>query len=557
MNCKQISKYIVKIPLLAFIMLMTGCYDTAWENHLTEDQLLKLNLTDAIELNAELSTFSSMLKKTGYDEVLKMPNSLTVFAPTNAAWSGIDTTDVDQMRKLVGTLIIYKSYTTENDELYKSIKSINGKNIVYDSGLQTFNGAKIITSDICVANGVIQITDKIVERKNNIWEFLTDKTDNLQYQFINSLNTKVMDPDKSIATGVDPATGKIKYDTVWKNINNFLQKYPIDNEDSVYTYVVVENTGFNMLYNKYKNYFKMNTDAQTDSTTRFNVCQDFVFKGRIDITKSDTLTNVDGVKVPVKNATILETYNTSNGRVYVINESNIRLKDKIKPIYIEGEAYNKATDASLVFTRYKRWAMGGYDVALAGGESQTDTLYSHLTGLKDSIVTKTYFINANLVANVANFYLEYKTKVNSANYDVYYVAYDDIADHFDPSYTNFGVYRVIQKLFFSMPGAKVLDYGITDNTRGVANNYLGDSRCFIGEGKAGVKELTKLKQWNLFTPTQIRNTRVSTSDADVMTVPKTGELTMWLCNTARSNASSRQGLLFLDYILLVPRIIEE
>ena len=213
------------IPVLALSMLMSGCYENAWENHVTQDKLLKSDLVEAISTKLELSTFYAMLKKTGYDQLLKTSNDFTVFAPTNTAWSGVDTTNVDKMTKLVGTLIVYKSYFTDDANLYKKVTSVNGKNIFYDVSTQSFNGAKIITADIRSANGVIQITDKIVERKNNIWEYLSENTDYLQYNYINSLNSRIMDPEKSVAVGVD-AAGKIKYDTVWKNINNFLQKYP-------------------------------------------------------------------------------------------------------------------------------------------------------------------------------------------------------------------------------------------------------------------------------------------------------------------------------------------
>ena len=108
-----------------------------------------------------------------------------------------------------------------------------------------------------------------------------------------------------------------------------------------------------------------------------------------------------------------------------------------------------------------------------------------------------------------------------------------------------------------MPGANALKHGIVDNTRGVANNYLGEARCFVGEGLAGKHEVTKLKQWNLIPITQLLDSPVETPGSDVVNVSRTGTMTMWLTNTARSTTASRQGLLFLDYILLVPRITEE
>jgi uncharacterized surface protein with fasciclin (FAS1) repeats len=582
MNNKYIARWIILIPVLVLTLLMNGCYDSSWDNHVSQDDMSGNNLAQAISKRPELSIFYAILKRTNYVNVLnsettnyldllKSGNSFTVFAPTNAAWAGIDTTNVDQLRKLVGSLIVYKSYFTTDNSFYKSIKTISGKNIFFDTGTQTFNGAKIISSDIRTGNGVIQITDKIVERRNNIWEYLSGKTAYEQYSFINSMNTKVMDFDKSVAIGVD-ISGRTLYDTVYKNINNFLLKYPIDNEDSLNTYIVVENESFNNSYSKYNNstmqYFRMNTDAQTDSLTRFNVCQDYVFKGIVDITKQDSLTNADGVKVSVRNAVITDTYNCSNGRIYVVKELTVRLKDKFKPIKIEGENFTNAYDRNYVLTRYKISASGQHDVVLACAERQTDTLYRKTTGLKDSIVSKNYYINSSMIENTQNFYIEYKVNVNSANYDVYYVAYDDIPDHFDPTYQNFGVFRVIQKLYMSMPGDLPLAYGrmvdpaglVGDNTHAVLNNYLGNTRCFVGSGRAGVKELTKLTQWNTVNPTQIISTPISTfqdATADELQVSKTGTLTMWLCNSARSTESNYQGLLFLDYILLVPRVTEE
>jgi len=582
MNNKYIAKWLIYIPVLVLTLLMSGCYDSSWDSHVSSDKISGNNLASVISTRPELSVFFHMLKKTNYInvinsdttnylDILKSGNSYTVFAPTNTAWAGVDTTNVDQLRKLIGSLIVYKSYFTADNAFYKSIKSINGKNIFYDSGTQTFNGAKIISSDIRTGNGVLQITDKIVERRNNVWEYLSGKTAYQQFLFINSLNAKVMDLTKSVSVGVDKS-GRTLYDTVYKNINNFLLKYPLDNEDSLNTYVVVENESFNNLYSKYNNptmkYFRMNTNAQTDSLTRFNVCQDFVFKGIVDITKQDSLTNADGVKVSVKNAVVTETYNCSNGRIYVVKDLTVKLKDKFKPIRIEGENFTNATDRNFVFTRYKVSASGQRDVVLSCGETQSDTLYRKTTGIRDSVASKSYYINSSLVANTQNFYIEYKVNVNSANYDVYYVAYDDIADHFDPTYRRFGVYKIIQKLYMSLPGAAPLSYGTlvdpqglaADNKSAVLNNYLGSARCFVGSGRAGVKELTKLTQWNLVSPTQLISSAIPTDQnptADLLQVTKNGTLTMWLCNSARSTTAKYQGLLFLDYILLVPRITEE
>lgn len=557
MNKLKIQKLGLGIALLAAVL--TACQDSSWDKHMgpSGDQ----NLMELISSRSELSVFARMLRKTGYDQLVQRSGSFTVFAPGNAAWAGVDTTNVDALTKRIGTLIAYNSYFTDNDQLYVSVTSVNGKNIFYDAGTQTFNGAKIVVADIPASNGALQITDKLVQRNENIWDYVSTLTSSEQFVFINSLNKRVMDMEKSVPTGVYP-NGKTKYDTAWKNINNFLQRLPVDNEDSVFTYVIINNAAFNTLYTKYRPYFSSTSTARTDSATRYNVSSDLLFRGIVDITAADTLVNVNGVKVPLSGVQVQEVYAASNGRVYRVDQVSIPLKEKIKPVKIEGEKFYSAFDRNYVFTRYKRWASGERDVVLSSGATQSDTLWRKVpvapdtVSRRDSVASKTYFINSGLVANVANFYIEYKIPVNSAAYDVYYVAYDDIADHFDPTYRNFGVYNVEQKLFVSMPGAPVLKHGTADNTRGVANNYLGESRCFVGQTKAGVHELTKLRQWTLDPTSQLLSAPITAADAEVMNVSRAGTMTVWLTNTARSNAASRQGLLFLDYLLLVPRINE-
>ena len=555
------SRYLLLIGLVAAMACFTSCHESAWEEHLVV-KTTNESLMDLISSRSDLSVFAQLLQKTGYDAVVGGAGSYTVFAPSNAAWVGVDTTDVNGLRALIGVLIVHNTYFSDNQQLYVMISAVNGKNIFFDAATNSFNGATIVDADMAAANGVLHITNQLVERRENIWEYLSTFTTSEQFKYINQLNTRVMDMEKSVPTGVYP-DGKTRYDTAWMNRNQFLEGYPLDNEDSVFTYIIVDNPAFEALHTKYEPYFKSTTAVKTDSVTRFNVTSDFVFRGIVDISAVDTLVNANGVKVPVGSAIIKKVYSASNGRVYHIDQSNIRLKDKIKPVKIEGENFHSAFDRNFVFTRYKRWASGERDVVLSSAATQTDTLWRKVplppdtVPMRDSVATKTYFINSGLVANVANFYIEYKVPVNSTAYDVYYVAYDDITDHSDHSYRNFGVYRVEQKLFASMPDAPVLRHGTASNNRGVANNYLGENRCFVGQTLAGVHELTKLRIWNLEPTTQLLSAPLMNPEAEVMTVPRAGTMTLWLTNTARSNAASRQGLLFLDYIVLVPRIDEE
>lgn len=539
-------------------LVFTACQNTAWDEHISSNAE-NATLFEIVASNSELSQFKLALEKTGYDHLLASSGSLTVFAPVNSAWTGVNMDDIAALKKMIGSILIYKTYFSDNESLFDGIKAVNGKNIFYNSSSQTFNGAKLLQKDLGAQNGVLHVTDLIPERKDNLWELMSTSSSS-QYEFIQSLNRQVMDMEKSVALGVNEES-KIEYDTAWINVNTFLEDYQLDNEDSIYTYVIIGNTSFSQNYDRYKPYFNLGTANEieifkTDSVTKFNVCKDFVFRGINDLAAQDTLVNVDGVKVPVKDMKVTSVSDCSNGRIYVVEAAQIPLKNKIKPIVVEGEDFVSSSNNYYLMTRYKRWASGERDVILASGEAQSDSLYSKLTGLKDSIASKTYFINSSLVANVANFHIAYKINVNSAAYDLYYVAYDDIADHFDHTYTSFGTYKVVQKVYMSMPGEPILTYGTLDSKTDVANNYLGTTKCFVGETLAGYHELTKLSIRSLTVPNQLVDFTNQANLGDVVNVPKTGTMTLWLTNTARSASSSRQGLLFIDYFMLVPRITE-
>jgi hypothetical protein len=254
--------------------------------------------------------------------------------------------------------------------------------------------------------------------------------------------------------------------------------------------------------------------------------------------------------------------------VYVIDKSNILLREKIKPIVVEGENFVATSDRQFVYKRYKQWASGGYDVIVSGQTKQNDTIpvldslgfpiLSLVTGEDSLKVESKTFSTPNSAeasrANVNNFYVEYKATAYSTSYRVYYVAFDDVGGF--SSDTNH-ILRIEQKLFASMPGRPALRKGNSASAEAVTNGYLGDTICFVGLNQAGVHEETLLQQWTLEEKTQFIKRPLTTPQAATMVVPNVGNLTMWLCNTTRNNSTRLQGMMFLDYIKLVPILPEE
>jgi len=588
---KIINKYI--IPTVCMVTLIfSACRDDQWNEHnkISNDGL-EGNLLEAIKTHPDGSKFYEAAIKTGCDEYLAMAASLTVFVPKNEAWQNVDFNDIPALREIVKYHIGYGKFLRTMPEIETTtLKMFNNKTVKFDG--QTFNGAEIVKADNISGNGVFHVTNQLMTLNKNIWEIIGEMTHLKQAQFLYDLNFEEMDPEKSIQTGVDPI-GRPEYDTIPMIVNNFLKMAPLNDEDQVFTYIVLEDKGFDHLYHKYRKYFTCSAAEATDSLTMFNVCQDFVFSGIRDIRQEgDTITNIFGVKVPVKDINIISEREASNGRIYVIDKSNILLKEKFKPVIIEGENYNRSADNNFIFIRYRPlWASGNYDMALSCNTNQTDTFlwYPPMPNKQggDSVFTRTRRFHAigddgsnnKIIANMTNFFIEYKAQVNSVDYEIRYVAYNDIDSRnrtmanqyhinvpidnppFPEAASEVQTLRLEQKLFISMPGRSPL---YKDGDR-IMNNFE-NGVCFVSVDTAGIYKERNMMKWrydnSLDRNMQYIQQPINDPDAHILKVGLTGELTLWLCNTTRTNVTAgstlggAQGMLFLDYIKLVP-IVEE
>lgn len=520
--------------ILITVLTVTSCNE--WDDHsdITSDNIGK-NALEVIKNDEDLSVFYELLLQTGYDSIVSESPACTIFAPVNAAWSGVDKSNQEIVKGIIGSMITSLKFRASDDKFSHKFFTINGKSMAYNAGEKVFEGAHITTADILSSNAFIHKVDKVVYRKDNVWECLSKMTEYKQIKWIMDQNMRVMDPEKSKQTGIN-AEGKIVYDTVWMYSNPFLQEVPLSSEDSTYTYVIVADDAYENMRNHYAPYFNTGSASVSDYQVRYNISKDYVFKGSIEL--SDVKNIVD-VKVPLSQSSILVgPIDCSNGKVYVVNAAKISLKEKIKTLRVEGEDYTRCMNQSLLYKRYKRWASGGYDVMLNGS-----TLWDGVTFTTSS---------GNLV-NATNYWIEYKAQVNSVNYKIRYVAFDDFGEAFNG-------FQITQKMFISRPGEPVLQKREGINTESIANNYLGDSICFVGKNYCGFEtpQITWLKKYRLTDMVSQfvdDNNPVTGQGNDVLEVPKSGKLTMWVCNTAYRNLS-QSGPMFLDYIELVPQITE-
>lgn len=408
---EKMTKFKTRYLIFAFLLTglsFTGCKD-AWKDH-NELNLARLDKTLFEQISAEptLSTFTNFLLKTGYDGVLKSSKPYTVWAPNNDALKSLDATilnDTAALKRFVGNHIADQSYFTANPKPSLSVRMLNGKNIVFSKN--TFEEATIIAADVFVKNGVLHIVDAATPPKQNAWEFLqTTAGASLQATFIKGLEHLEVDTSNGVLLYKDPVTQKGVYQegTTFRVIRNqyFQRISDISSEDSLVTYIILNDAAFTAEKNKLATYNKHPNLLLADTLTKWNVVRDLVVNKVYKINElPDSMTTVTGVKIHLDKNAIVETRLLSNGIAYVVNNIGYKLmENKIRTVMIQAEMPDSLRLPSSPFIRIKKDPFGARFT-----DMQTGSITSSPSPL---------------------YYFRYKSTVNSVKYEVYWRAVNDV-----------------------------------------------------------------------------------------------------------------------------------
>jgi len=320
------------IPITAVIVvLLTIACSKEWDNHYDEGSfnLPDKTVTEYINEQSDLSTFSNMLEITGYNDILNASQSFTVWAPKNNALIGLDLSDIELVKKTVQNHIARSRITTSGVE-NSFIRMLNNKYVSFaknQSGY-TFGENNIVIANQPATNGLVHVIDGYAPYEYNLWEFIgkTEGIDSLR-EYIYGQSRKVFDAENSTEIGADE-NGQVIYDSVFVISNPVLEKLgSIDKEDSIYTAIMPDNNAWNEAYSRIKGYYNFPTDAgsavRQRDMTRFTVIQDMLYRGRIsEPDKLDSLTSTYG-NVFYNPAELFKGLNyesLSNGLAYVTSQ---------------------------------------------------------------------------------------------------------------------------------------------------------------------------------------------------------------------------------------------
>lgn len=184
--------YLIGIPVLISIMVMS-CKDPWNEYTRLNDDTVTKNLMEVISGEPNLSAFNELLVRTGWDEILVLPQLYTVWAPTNDALNNLEEsylTDSAKLKQLVDHHIAYSRYSYINsDQETQKIKMYSGKNLMLDFQHMKIDYASLNEpADIPAVNGMLHVIDDVLIPKDNIWDLIENNSlCPLQTGYINSL----------------------------------------------------------------------------------------------------------------------------------------------------------------------------------------------------------------------------------------------------------------------------------------------------------------------------------------------------------------------------------
>ncbi|WP_448701394.1 fasciclin domain-containing protein [Mucilaginibacter sp. AW1-3] len=400
--------YTIGAAVLLAVVLFSAC-KKGWENRdaITETALNK-TLAQQISESSDLSQFNSCLVKTGYDKVLASSNSFTVWAPTDNAMKNIDQsilTDTAKLKKFVQNHISHQAYFVRMPQPSLKIRTLSGKNIAFTA--TTFDDANIVKADIYVNNGVLHTIDAASAPKLNAYEYLLSSVASKQKAFIQSLFHTETDTSKGVVLYVDPLTRRNVYQpgtTFPVTKNTYFQRVSdISSEDSLVTYIILNDQAYDAEKAKIGKYYNVTTSAtKTDTVTQFAVVKDLVVNHVYDINHlPDSMLSVNGVRIHLDKSAIVSTQQLSNGVAYVVNSISYTLfQNKIPNIIIQGEAPDSLRVPSTISIKNK---------LSPTGVKFTDIQTTSITSSPDPL-----------------YYYRYRPIVNSAKYQVYWRAINDI-----------------------------------------------------------------------------------------------------------------------------------
>ncbi len=230
-------------------------YNEAYTSGNTESQQ---TLWDNISGNSELTQFSELLKKGGYDEVLKSSRFVTVWAPKDGTYDNTSLLAMDKEtlveRFIKNHVANYNYNISTGDE--RRVYTLNEKSIIMENN--TYGGLNIEKKNIPSVNGILHIIDGYAEYHPNIYEYIFESGSDSLASYFKHFEYLYFDESKSVIGPIDSLGQQTYSDSVIIKKNRLtdertgLLNAELTNEDSVYTLLIPTDEAYKKSYDRIK-----------------------------------------------------------------------------------------------------------------------------------------------------------------------------------------------------------------------------------------------------------------------------------------------------------------
>ena len=319
-----------------------------------EDNVLKL-----IGQDPDFNRFYDVLVEYGFEDMLSRNQYFTLFVPVNSAFEGLPDYSDEQWRKIIGFHILYSKLFShdfaETDLLTTTGKYLN----MNDDGNSEYSifESRISMSNVdnYCQNGVIHEIDQLLLPKPNVYEYIMalDSSYSILQEFLNSMDTRFIDYEKSERIGVDDS-GNAIYDTIWREENYFLDQIAgLNNEAEAYTGFLPRNNDVRIAMDAVSVYFGNieDLDEETYSQLLFiTFSGSFVSEAYTYESLPDTVLSVTGKTVEKSQLSIGEgDLEVSNGMVHLLDGMIIPNSYFLLPVVIECDRKENRTVSNTVY----------------------------------------------------------------------------------------------------------------------------------------------------------------------------------------------------------------
>ncbi|MCR4914996.1 MAG: fasciclin domain-containing protein [Prevotella sp.] len=262
-NRRQLIGFSFIICQLSFSAMLVACSD--WDDHYEADSSIlssqQSTLWENISSNGQLSQFASLLKKTGYDQVLSATQTYTVWAPQNGSFDYdalSSMSDARVQREFVMNHIARNNYPASGT-VDERVYTLNEKLMFFDGSMPyAIQGVGLSQPNISSRNGTLHMLDGKIPFRANIYESLNNNEYPLDSisEFFHSYDVKKLNEQKSVQGPM--LDGEITYlDSVFDEHNDLFTRFAafIQREDSNYTMIMPTNEAWHKARQQVQKYF--------------------------------------------------------------------------------------------------------------------------------------------------------------------------------------------------------------------------------------------------------------------------------------------------------------